>query len=423
MVFPGEGTASRAIELTDGTEVTFGRSRAATVTIEDDGVSRLHTRIVVRGPDVIVEDLGSRNGTRVNGERISGPAVLGPGATVAIGPALAVVRRQGRLRTEPIVGGPDAPVTTDPAMGRLQEVIDKVARTAMTVLILGETGTGKELVAEALHARSPRAAGPLVRLNCASLPETLLESELFGHEKGAFTGADKRKLGYFEAAAGGTLFLDEVGEMPPSLQPKLLRALERRTIIRVGGTAEVPVDVRLIAATHRDLEAEIVAGRFREDLYFRIASFTLRVPPLRERLGDIVPLARYFARVFAAEMDRAPPELASESCALLQGYAWPGNVRELRNAIERAVVVQSGGVIEPKDLPERVRAARPNRSVITGEPVDVREKLADVERAAIVAALEATGGNQTRAAERLGLSRRTLIYKLDKYGLKPGGKR
>jgi len=419
MVFPGEGLASRVLEMADGVEVTLGRSRTATVTVDDDRVSRLHTKIAMKGVELIVEDLGSRNGTRVNGAKIDRPARIGLGATIVVGPALVVVRRAERVEVEP----DDAPISYDPAMRQVHEMIDKVAPTAMTVLILGETGVGKELVAEALHARSERGAGPLVRLNCASLPETLLESELFGHEKGAFTGADRRKVGFFEAAEGGTLFLDEIGEMPVSLQPKLLRALEHRTVIRVGGTSEVPVDVRLIAATHRDLEAEIRAGKFREDLFFRISSFTLRVPPLRERPADILPLAAHFAAVFAAALEQPPPTLTAGARALLQGHAWPGNVRELRNAIERAVVMQSNAVIEPEHLPERVREAAPARPVVATDSLDVREQLADVERAAIVAALEATGNNQTRAAERLGLSRRALIYKLEKYGLKPAPKR
>jgi transcriptional regulator with GAF, ATPase, and Fis domain len=301
----------------------------------------------------------------------------------------------------------------------------------MTVLVLGETGAGKELVAEALHRKSQRKDRQLVKLNCASLPETLLESELFGYEKGAFTGADKRKIGYFEAAAGGTLFLDEIGEMPLSLQAKLLRALERRVITRVGGTAEVPVDVRVVAATNRDLDKEVARGRFREDLFFRVSAFTLMVPPLRDRPGEIPLLSEHFVRRFAKELGQAPPTLAPAALDVLVRYTWPGNVRELRNAIERAVVLQSGGVIGPEHLPERAReaaqrapAARVGTLVPVGDGVDMREQIAEVERAAIVAALEACGGNQTRAAERLGLSRRALIYKLEKYGLKapPGAK-
>jgi len=287
----------------------------------------------------------------------------------------------------------------------------------MTVLILGETGVGKELVAEAIHQRSSRRNEPLIKLNCAALPESLLESELFGYERGAFTGAERRKVGFFEAANGGTLFLDEIGEMPLALQAKLLRVLERKVITRVGGTAEVETDTRLIAATHRDLDAEVRAGRFRQDLMFRIGGFTLAVPPLRDRSTEIVPLAEHFARAAAAEQGRTAPQLSEAAREALVAYGWPGNVRELRNAIERALVL-CGEAIEAADLPEKLRDAGQRVRPVAAAS-DMRGHLAEVERAAIVAALEAEDQNQTRAARRLGLSRRALIYKMEKYGLKP----
>ncbi len=312
---------------------------------------------------------------------------------------------------------PGQPIVLDPAMRRVYTLVDRIADTAMTCLILGETGVGKELVAEAIHTRSARRDKPLIKLNCAALPETLLESELFGYERGAFTGAERRKVGFFEAADGGTLFLDEIGEMPLALQAKLLRVLERKVITRVGGTTEVATNARLIAATHRDLESEVRAGRFRQDLMFRIGGFTLVVPPLRDRAAEIVPLAEHFARSAAAEQGRPPPLFAESARDALSGYAWPGNVRELRNAIERALVL-CGDTIESADLPEKLRdAAQRVRPVATA--ADMRGHLAEVERAAIVAALETEGQNQTRAARRLGLSRRALIYKMEKYGLKP----
>jgi two-component system response regulator AtoC len=244
----------------------------------------------------------------------------------------------------------------------------------------------------------------------------LLESELFGHERGAFTGADRRKIGFFEAADGGTLFLDEIGDMPLSLQAKLLRVLERKVITRVGGTTEVATDARLIAATHRDLDADVRAGRFRQDLLFRIGGFTIVVPPLRDRPTEIMPLAEHFARTAAAEQGRPTPHFTEDAREQMTAYAWPGNVRELRNAIERALVLASD-VITSADLPERMHdVARQVRPISRSS--DVRGHLAEVERAAIVAALEADGNNQTRAARRLGLSRRALIYKMEKYGLK-----
>jgi two-component system, NtrC family, response regulator AtoC len=305
----------------------------------------------------------------------------------------------------------------DPAMRRVYTLVDRIADSTMTVLILGETGVGKEGVAEAIHKKSSRRDKPLIKLNCAALPETLLESELFGYEKGAFTGADKRKVGFFEAADGGTLFLDEIGEMPLPLQAKLLRVLERKVITRVGGTTEIATNARVVAATHRDLEAEVRAGRFRQDLLYRIGGFTLVVPPLRDRSAEILPLAEHFARLTAGEQGRPAPTLAEDAREALTSYSWPGNVRELKNAVERALVL-CGDQITSADLPEKLRdAAHRTRPVVAG--ADMRGHLAEVERAAIVTALEAEDQNQTRAARRLGLSRRALIYKLEKYGLKP----
>jgi transcriptional regulator with GAF, ATPase, and Fis domain len=327
--------------------------------------------------------------------------------------------RTGRpARAEmPAMPAAGEPIVIDPAMKRVYSLVERIADTPMTVLILGETGTGKELVAEAIHQKSARRDKPLIKLNCAALPETLLESELFGYERGAFTGAERRKVGFFEAANGGTLFLDEIGEMPLALQAKLLRVLERKVITRVGGTQEVSTDARLIAATHRDLEAEVRTGRFRQDLMFRIGGFTLVVPPLRDRPTEIVPLAEHFARSVATEQGRPTPAFTDDARDALAGYTWPGNVRELRNAIERALVL-AGDTIGAAELPDKLRdAAQRVRPV--SPAADMRGHLAEVERAAIVAALEAEDQNQTRAARRLGLSRRALIYKMEKYGLKP----
>jgi DNA-binding NtrC family response regulator len=311
------------------------------------------------------------------------------------------------------------PIVIDPAMRKLYAMVERIADASMTVLILGETGVGKELVTEAVHRHSRRRAQPLIKLNCAALTETLLESELFGHERGAFTGADRKKVGFFEAADGGTLFLDEIGEMPASLQAKLLRVLERRVVTRVGGTAEIPVDVRVVCATHRDLDGEVRAGRFRQDLLYRVAGFTLMVPPLRDRATEIMPLAGHFAQRAADSLGRAAPEFTDDARAALISYAWPGNVRELQNAVERALVL-CDDQIRAADLPDHVRDASPAPPAFPlGAGADVRGQIADVERTAIAAALAAEGDNQTRAARRLGLSRRALIYKMEKYGLKP----
>jgi DNA-binding NtrC family response regulator len=327
---------------------------------------------------------------------------------------------------EPLeVGGEGEPLIIDPQMRRLHVLLARIAASSITVLVLGETGVGKELAAEAVHRGSSRSGGPLVKVNCASLPENLLESELFGHERGAFTGADRRKQGYFEAADGGTMFLDEVGEMPLSLQVKLLRVLESRTIIRVGGTVEIPVNVRLVAATNRDLERAVELGTFREDLFFRVSGFTVVVPPLRNRPSEILPLMSLFLRAFARQLGQAVPVLSQEACRALLSYPWPGNVRELRNAAERAVVLQTEGIVSLEDLPERVQDGRSFASAPTASPEkgdvedgSIRSQVAELEQSALAAALQACGGNQTQAAKRLGITRRALIYKMQKYSLK-----
>ena len=339
------------------------------------------------------------------------------------GLATAAVRAGDEVPVAPLQSD-DEPEATDPRSQQTLQLARKVALTPITVLLLGETGVGKEVVAELIHRSSPRAGRPFVRLDCASLPPTLLESELFGHEKGAFTGADRRKAGYFEAAEGGTILLDEIGELPAALQSKLLAALERRIITRLGSTEEIPIDVRVIAATNRDLQEEVKQGRFREDLYYRLAVFTIFVPPLRDRAADIVPLATRFARQFAVELGQPVPTLTDEARGALEAYSWPGNVRELRNAIERAVVLTPEGAVGLSALPEAVQVRAPMAAPAAGGPSPfqldghVPAQLQEMERQAIVAALEACGGNQTQAARRLGISRRSLIYKMERFGLK-----
>ncbi|HSK02060.1 MAG TPA: sigma 54-interacting transcriptional regulator [Kofleriaceae bacterium] len=326
-------------------------------------------------------------------------------------------RTSGAIGTPPdeAPGGADV-IVEDPQMQRVFELVHKVADHPITVLVCGETGAGKEVVAAAIHGASRRRAAPLVRVNCASLPEGLLESALFGHEKGAFTGADRRAQGFFEAAHGGTLFLDEIGEISAAMQAKLLRVLEQRRFTRVGGTDEIEVDVRVVCATNRDLEAETRRNAFRLDLFYRISAFTILVPPLRDRPGEILRLAELFIRQLVAT--RRPPALAPAAAAAVRRYPWPGNVRELRNAIERAVVVHTGDTIELEDLPDHVREAAAAHGD-DGSTVDIRDHVASLERKAIDAALAACNGNQTEAARRLGISRRTLIYRMEKHGLKP----
>ena len=304
------------------------------------------------------------------------------------------------------------------AMKEVFEVIQQVAPMRTTVLLLGESGTGKELVARAIHQLSPRHAQPLVTVHCAALPPTLLESELFGHEKGAFTGAHERRVGRFEQAQGGTLFLDEIGEIDATIQIKLLRFLGERTFERVGSNKTLTADVRLVAATNRNLEEQVKAGTFREDLFFRLRVMEINLPPLRERAGDIPLLAQNFLREFAAETGKDVKDFTVEALETLIGYTWPGNVRELRSALEHAVVLARADRITVRDLPPSVRSGgaaqggSPQR-LLTQSDLTVKE----AEKQLIVRALKEANGNRTQAAARIGMSRRTLHRKLHSYHL------
>jgi len=296
-------------------------------------------------------------------------------------------------------------VGTTPAMLDVYKTVAQVAPTTASVLIVGESGTGKELVARAIHAKSPRAQKPFVAVNCAALPESILESELFGHEKGAFTGAAASKRGLFEEANGGTLFLDEVGDISPKMQVQLLRVLQEGEIRRVGGSDVVKVDVRVVAATNRDLKADVAAGRFREDLYFRLQVVTVRVPPLRERRPDIRLLVHHFLAKHAERQKRPLPRVADEAIASLEHYGFPGNVRELSHIVEHGMLVARDGVITLADLPQEVVGGKPSG---TSGLADDWPTLAVLDRRYIDRVLARTGGNKTRAAEVLGIDRRTL---------------
>ncbi|HHU3207813.1 TPA: sigma-54-dependent response regulator transcription factor ZraR [Escherichia coli] len=300
-------------------------------------------------------------------------------------------------------------VGKSPAMQHLLSEIALVAPSEATVLIHGDSGTGKELVARAIHASSARSEKPLVRLNCAALNESLLESELFGHEKGAFTGADKRREGRFVEADGGTLFLDEIGDISPMMQVRLLRAIQEREVQRVGSNQTISVDVRLIAATHRDLAAEVNAGRFRQDLYYRLNVVAIEVPSLRQRREDIPLLAGHFLQRFAERNRKAVKGFTPQAMDLLIHYDWPGNIRELENAVERAVVLLTGEYISERELPLAI-ASTP---IPLGQSQDI-QPLVEVEKEVILAALEKTGGNKTEAARQLGITRKTLLAKLSR---------
>ncbi|MBI2440338.1 MAG: sigma-54-dependent Fis family transcriptional regulator [Lentisphaerae bacterium] len=303
---------------------------------------------------------------------------------------------------------------TTPVMEELFKIIRQVAPSRATVLIQGESGTGKELVANAIHGLSPRARGPFIAVHCAALPPTLLESELFGHEKGAFTGAFARRRGRFELAEGGTLFLDEISEIDPSIQVKLLRVLEERKFERVGGQETLDADIRLITATNRDLSQLAQTNKFRQDLFFRLNVVTITVPPLRDRLSDIPLLARNFIEEFARENNKPIMNLAPETLNALMAYPWPGNVRELRNAIEGMIVLAQGPELAVANLPE---AIRPQTSLTPNLEIKPAASLRDASRQMIVAALEANRNNRTQAAKQLGISRRTLHRKLHEFEL------
>ena len=332
-------------------------------------------------------------------------------------------------------GGADAIIGRSKSMQEVYKAIGRVAPTDATVLIRGESGTGKELAARAIYQHSPRAEKPFLVINCVAIPETLLESELFGYEKGAFTGATTRRVGRIEQANGGTVFLDEIGDMPFNIQSKILRLLQERSIERLGGREPIPVDVRIIAATNRDLEVSLAQGKFREDLYYRLNVVTLWLPPLRERQGDIPLLAEYFLVRFAREMETADPGLTEMAKALLKTYSWPGNVRELANAIQKALIFSRGCPIDSDAVSQAIGTETHGRCLDNGsldeairqwirrgfdaESQNVFDVLMDRFASMLVReALNLTGGNRSRAAKLLGLSRPTLLSKIERYRLK-----
>jgi len=400
--------------------LTIGRGESNAVRVDDPLASRTHACLHV-GDAMYLEDVGSVNGTRVKdrivkpGERVR----IKVGETIQIGSSVLIVQRRAAqadlLRPETLRDeaastlSPASAARSGEAMRRVHELAERAAAGTINVLITGETGVGKELLAETVHRASPRRGGPYVCLNCAALSETLLESELFGHERGAFTGAVQAKPGLLETAARGSLFLDEVGELPLSTQAKLLRVIETREVARLGSVRPHRIDVRFIAATNRDLEAEVARGAFRADLYYRLNGITLTIPPLRVRLEEIRPLAETFARQICRDLGRPPPLLPPSSVAHLEAYGWPGNIRELKNVIERAVLLCEGQVLEPQHMPLE-RPLTESQKLTTSTAGTARS-----ERDRIVEALAACAGNQSRAAKMLGIARRTFVTKLDAY--------
>jgi DNA-binding NtrC family response regulator len=449
---------SRAYPLAPGSIVGIGRSGDNQIQIDDPSVSRHHVRVHV-GAEVEVEDLHSANGTSlVRGGRSridldetdSGTnqrlepnlrVPMAPGDVLRVGTVILVLQRRGFTSFPASSATPRLPepaVLVDPEMRKVYDLAIRAAASDISVLILGETGVGKEVMAEIIHRRSPRHQQPFLRLNCAALPESLLEGELFGHERGAFTGAHATKAGLIESTDRGSVFLDEIGELPLGTQAKLLRVLEERTVIRLGAVKPRHVDVRFITATNRDLAREVRSGQFRGDLYYRISGLVVKIPPLRQRRSEIEPLARHFLRAFCARSQQCEPIISREAAERLYNYEWPGNVRELRNVIERAALLATEAEIGPEHV--LLESEVSETPAAGGELYDVDEfdavtKVTNSsphlpsmphltseagragERERVIRALEACGGNQTRAARILGISRRTLINRLEEFQL------
>ena len=423
---------------------TIGRQDGNDLQVLEAAVSRRHCEIRRLEDAWELRDVGSARGTFVNGLPVSrhplthgdflqvGATALvflhevtagvpaGDGEVLTAGSTLVDRRPEelaGPAHRRALSGLAHGLVGESPAMERLLDFIDRVAGVDSTVLLRGESGTGKELAARALHRASPRSAGPFVEVNCATLSETLLESELFGHERGAFTGAVARKVGRFEAADGGSLFLDEIGEMPTGLQARLLRALQERRFERVGGTRPIEVDVRLIAATNRDLEAAIADGSFRQDLFYRLNVITCELPPLRDRREDIPLLARHFARRHGERLHRLGVGIDPAALRALIAYQWPGNVRQLSNAIERALVLGDGEMIRPEDLPDEMLEHGDSEVPLS----DYQTAITETKKRLLATALAEAGGNAAEAGRRLGLHPNSFRRLARQLGLRAGG--
>ncbi|MCE9574863.1 MAG: sigma 54-interacting transcriptional regulator [Deltaproteobacteria bacterium] len=386
----------------------IGSSVDADVIVEDPTVSRIHCEFEI-GPDgLTLRDLGSTNGTYVGGAAVK-EVVVAPGALITLGSCRITIEDEAAVEV-PTLAAFGSAIAASASMQQVFALLARLAPSEVTITLIGETGTGKDVLARAVHEASARSSGPFAVFDCGSVTSTLIESELFGHERGAFTGAVAERAGAFERAAGGTLFLDEVGEMPLELQPRLLRALEQREVRRVGGGTEIPVDVRVIAATNRDLATEVGAGRFRQDLYFRLSAAVVQVPPLRDRKDDLAHLVERLL----GEVGR-PVRVTPAALAALASYDWPGNVRELRNVLTTAAAMIDGDLLDVRHL------MFPTTSVKREPSLDelplAGQSLEALERAAIRQTLEHESGNRTRTAKVLGIAPSTLYEKIKKYGL------
>jgi two-component system response regulator AtoC len=400
--------------LPDNGTVKIGRGDDSDLRIDDPSVSREHAHVhFEKGRPIQVSDAGSSNGTRVRGKPLTAgqKVTITPGETFEVGSALLMIQSPFEDSAAPEASESGSLVIEDRTMAGIYQLAERVAKSTINVLLLGETGVGKDVLARRLHALSPRADRAFLPLNCGSLSEQLLESELFGHERGSFTGAVEMKQGLLEAADGGTVFLDEVGELPMSVQVKLLRVLEERQVRRVGGIRSKPFDIRFIAATNRELADAVHSGQFRPDLYYRLNGISLVIPPLRQRVGEIEGLARRFVEESSQRAERdTVPTISPEAMAWLKSHPWPGNIRELQNALERAVLLCNGNEITLDHLP-------PTTGSGASKTGDHRAVDPDPERQRILDALDKCAGNQTRAARLLGISRNTLLARLDAYGI------
>ena len=408
-----DGASLQVVPLPGAGTLTVGRSQQCDVSIDSGSVSRHHANFVI-GSDVEIEDVGSSNGTYVDGSRLPNNTKtrLGIGIPFLVGGVTLMIQTRAGSRRE------STPKSSQ--LAALEQSAARIAVGKLSVLVLGETGVGKERFAERIHEMSPRRAAPFIRINCAAISEPILEAELFGNE-------GTHKAGALEHAEGGTAFLNDIPELPPTLQLKLLRVLEDGAVRRIGSGTPRPIDVRFVASSSKDLDAEIQAGKFRQDLYFRLAGASFTIPPLRVRKDEVLPLAEQFVASAAGPLGRQFL-LSDDAKAWLTSHDWPGNIRELRNACERAVLLAPGAVIErehlsieePKRAPGRYRSPTtppPGSMTSADMPSQVRATVAELEKQRILEALDKCAGNQTRAAELLGISRRTLINRLDEYGI------
>ncbi|HEY6558991.1 MAG TPA: sigma 54-interacting transcriptional regulator [Polyangiaceae bacterium] len=409
--------------LTAHAPIVLGREPPAEVVVDDPSISRQHARFMLRQGEIWVEDLDSRNGTFVAERRVREQR-LEPGDEVSVGRARVVLAatRSGADDAPDSLAPETDVVVQNASMKQLYEQVKRAAQANAPVLILGETGSGKELVASALHRHGVRRDKPLIVVNCGAIPAGLVESTLFGHERGSFTGAVNRAVGVFERAAGGVLFLDEIGELAAPAQAALLRAIDTRRIVRVGGTAEIGVDVNIAAATHCDLSAMVEEGTFRQDLYFRLSGIVLEVPPLRDRVDEIEPLVRLFLHKARAEWGARARDVAPDALRALCSYAWPGNVRQLQHAVERAALLGTGDTIVASALPAYIfQDAAASRTPVSfdagGVDLALRQQLRRFERALIEEALRRAAGNRQVAAKLLRIPVRTVFRRMRACGL------